>query len=134
LFSAIKIQINSEITNFYLTFLIPNWRIVVTFFLIAFAWIFFRVPSISDAFGMITRIMASKDGVFYFIDNTIIVSLSLALLVSSEFVEEYLYKDNRHGLLDNKYTFVRWGIYVFLLAFIIMYGVLDSTQFIYVSF
>ena len=27
LFSAIKIQINSEITNFYLSFLIPNWRI-----------------------------------------------------------------------------------------------------------
>ena len=26
MFSAIKIQINSEITNFYLTFLIPNWR------------------------------------------------------------------------------------------------------------
>ena len=28
MFSAIKIQINSEITNFYLTFLIPNWRII----------------------------------------------------------------------------------------------------------
>ncbi len=50
------------------------------------------------------------------------------------YVIAYFYKDNRHGLLDNKYTFVRWGMYVFLLAFIIMYGVLDSTQFIYVSF
>ena len=62
------------------------------------------------------------------------IFLSLALLVGSELTEEYLYKDNRHGLLDNKYTIVRWGLYVFLLAFIIMYGVLDSTQFIYVSF
>ena len=109
-------------------------RIVVTFFLIAFAWIFFRMPTVDDAFGVIAKIMTNQSGMFQFIDNTIPVFLSLALLVGSELTEEYLYKDNRHGLLDNKYTIVRWALYVSLLTLILMYGVLDSTQFIYVSF
>lgn len=108
-------------------------RIVVTFLLVSFAWVFFRMPNIGDAFGMIGR-MFTNIGVPSLLDmgpsRMIIVALGLFLLVFKEVRDEYF--PNRLAFLNHR--IVRWCAYVGLFCMILLFGVLDGGQFIYVSF
>ena len=115
-----------------------NWvvrsvRIGVTFLLVSFAWVFFRMPNIGDAFGMIGR-MFTNIGVPSLSDmggaGIIIILLTLPILV---------FKDMRDEFFPNHFIFlnhriVRWSAYVSLFCMILLFGVLDGSQFIYVSF
>lgn len=114
----------------------PTWmrplRIVVTFLLVNFAWILFRSATINDACSFIVKILTMEDGVnekIQFVPVLIIVGL---LLIGRELSEEYF--SGKLSVFSNKHSIVRWGGYLFLISLILLYGVLDSTQFIYVSF
>lgn len=115
-----------------------NWavrtvRIAVTFLLVSFAWVFFRMPNIGDAFGMIGR-MFTNIGVPSLSDmgpsGMIIVAIGLFLLVFKELREEYF--PSRMSFLNHR--IVSWSTYVGLFCMILLFGVLDGGQFIYVSF
>lgn len=115
-----------------------NWtvrtvRIAVTFLLVSFAWVFFRMPNIGDAFGMIGR-MFTNIGVPSLSDmgpsGMIIVAIGLFLLVFKELREEFF--PNRMVFFNHRV--VRWSAYVSLFCMILLFGVLDGGQFIYVSF
>lgn len=115
-----------------------NWtvrivRIAVTSLLVSFAWVFFRMPNIGDAFGMIGRMFTSI-GVPSLSDmgpaGMIIVALGLFLLVFKELREEYF--PDHLAFLNHR--IVRWSAYVSLFCVILLFGVLDGGQFIYVSF
>lgn len=115
-----------------------NWavrtvRIAVTFLLVSFAWVFFRMPNIGDAFGMIGR-MFTNIGVPSLSDmgpsGMIIVAIGLFLLIFKELREEFF--PNRMAFLN--YRVVRWCAYVSMFCMILLFGVLDGGQFIYVSF
>lgn len=115
-----------------------NWavrtvRIAVTFLLVSFAWVFFRMPNIGDAFGMIER-MFTNIGVPSLSDigpsGMIIVAIGLFLLVFKELREEFF--PNRMAFFNHRV--VRWSAYVSLFCMILLFGVLDGGQFIYVSF
>lgn len=115
-----------------------NWavrivRIAVTFLLVNFAWVFFRMPSIGDAFGMIGRIFANI-GVPSLSDigpeGIIIVMIGLFLLIFKELREEFF--PRRFRFLEMRVS--RWVVYVSLFCMILLFGVLDGGQFIYVSF
>lgn len=109
-------------------------RIVITFLLVSFAWIFFRMPTIADAWGVISQIFtdytaqrildkaANKDIFFMAVG---ILSL-LAVEIRGEFLS------NRFTWLDSKYG--RWALYIVAFAMILCMGVLDAGSFIYVSF
>lgn len=108
-------------------------RIVVTFLLVNFAWVFFRMPDIRSAFSMIGQ-MFTKVGTPNLSDlggaALLMLAIGLAILV---------FKDLRDEFFPNKLRFleaksVRWSIYVGLFCLIMMFGVLDGGQFIYVSF
>lgn len=108
-------------------------RIIITFLLVNFAWVFFRMPNISDAFAMIGRIF-TQTGVpnLSHIGGAAMLLLFLALFM-------LLFKDIKEEFFPNKFAFlnykiVRWTIYVILLSMILNFGVLDGGQFIYVSF
>ena len=115
-----------------------NWavktiRILVTFLLVNFAWIFFRMPDIESAFVMINHVIVCW-GVPKFSDMNgaiwLIVIMALGVL---------FFKDLRDEYFSSKMSFlevrpVRWFIYIVLLCAILSYGVLDGGQFIYVSF
>lgn len=115
-----------------------NWavrtvRIAVTFLLVSFAWVFFRMPNIGDTFGMFGR-MFTNIGVPSLSDmggaGIIIILLTLPILV---------FKDMRDEFFPNHFIFlnhriVRWSAYVSLFCLILLFGVLDGGQFIYVSF
>lgn len=107
-------------------------RIIVTFLLVSFAWIFFRMPTISDAWGVICKIVTADNGMYQEVQYMPIMIIIFAMLIGGEFSEEYL--NGRFNLFSCKYSIVRRGAYLLLFAFLLLYGVLDASSFIYVSF
>ena len=115
-----------------------NWavrviRICVTFLLVNFAWIFFRMPDVDSAF-IISRKIFSDVGLPNLSDlgltAALMLAISLIILVFKDFRDEFFL--NKLRFLDAK--IVRWTIYVGLFCLIMMFGVLDGGQFIYVNF
>lgn len=108
-------------------------RILVTFLLVNFAWIFFRMPSIGDAFGMIGKMLTNL-GVPSLSDfgmkATIMSVIGLFILIFKDLRDEFF--RNKFLFLDKKA--IRWVVYVVLFCMILNFGVLDGGQFIYVSF
>ena len=115
-----------------------NWavkaiRIVITFLLVNFAWVFFRMPNIGDAFAMIERmimIIEMPNLSAWGIPAVFMSFVGLAILMFRDLRDEFF--RNRFVFLDTKVA--RWIIYVTLLCMILNFGVLDGGSFIYVSF
>lgn len=106
-------------------------RIVGTFVLVTVAWIFFRMPTLSDA------VLFIKHGVTDFgspevlsITNFAIYLMAIALVVFKETREEFF--PTKMRFLNNRY--VRWAEYVIVFCLILLCGALDSGSFIYGSF
>lgn len=106
-------------------------RIAGTFVLVTVAWIFFRMPTLSDAMLFI------KHGVTDFgspevlsITNFAIYLMAIALVVFKETREEFF--PTKLRFLNNRY--VRWAEYVVVFSLILLCGALDSGSFIYGSF
>lgn len=106
-------------------------RIVGTFVLVTVAWIFFRMPTLSDAVQFI------RHGVTDFgspevlsITNFAIYLMAIALVVFKETREEFF--PTKLRFLNNRY--VRWAEYVVVFSLILLCGALDSGSFIYGSF
>lgn len=106
-------------------------RVVLTFTLVNFAWIFFRLPSISQSFEVIKHIFSFG---MPHIDNLTLIHAFFAFLIVIPF--EYLmeYHRNKFSAFIVRHSVLRWGGYLFLTLSILLFGVLDSGQFIYVSF
>ena len=107
-------------------------RMIITFLLVNFAWVFFRMPNIGDAFGII-GVMFTKFGIPEMImgkEVLLMLFFSLLILFIKDLKDEFW--GNKLAFLDNK--IVRWTIYVILFCMIINFGVLDGGQFIYVNF
>ena len=108
-------------------------RIGVTFLLVNFAWVFFRMPNISDVFAMIGS-MFTNTGMPNLSDfggsAWMMVGLSMVIL---------FFKDLRDEFFSDKLRFlntmvIRWAVYILLFCMILNFGVLDGGSFIYVSF
>ena len=115
-----------------------NWavkalRICITFLLVNFAWVFFRMPKIGDAFAIIGR-MFTNVGAPTLSDigvaSIIILPLALFILFFKDLKDEYF----RTKCLFLNTKAMRWAIYVGVFCMILIFGVLDGGQFIYVSF
>lgn len=108
-------------------------RIIVTFLIVNFAWIFFRMPSLKDACGVCARILTFAPGAPLSLNNTTVALIAFALisLLAAEAVGEYA---PRISLLRNKRLWVRFVAFTALVFMILSMGVLDSGQFIYVNF
>ena len=110
-------------------------RILVTFLLVCIAWVFFRMPSIGDAFAVVGK-MFTNPGFFDIRDGfgtaagVMMAFIGLSIMAFKDMREEFF--ANRMKWL--KTPVVRWACYVILFCLIISIGVLDSSQFIYVSF
>ena len=107
-------------------------RIFITFCLVSFAWIFFRMPTIGEAFDIIIRMFSNAGGRVESPMYSYIVYTAILGLFGSEFMKEYW--PYKFSLIRGKSTVLRWTAYLLLFASIILYGVLDSGSFIYVSF
>ena len=108
-------------------------RIAVTFFIVNFAWIFFRMPTLGDAVNVIRRILTFAQGASLTLPKISLLLLLFATvaLVVIEIMGEYY---PHIKFLHHKNIFIRIVSVVSLAFMILTIGVLDSSQFIYVNF
>jgi alginate O-acetyltransferase complex protein AlgI len=112
-------------------------RILFTFQLISFSWIFFRSNSISDAIIIVTSIFTDIQfssgygmdiGGFY---EIAIISTSLLILLLVDIFKE------KGGKVDFVFSLpipIRWSIYYFLIFSILIFGKFNVSEFIYAGF
>ncbi len=118
-------------------------KILTTFSLVCFAWIFFRADTISDAFNIIANLFTGWGRAFTvrILENIpfwgplrfeLVVSLiSIGILLCVQLMEE------RWNIIDRfseKPAWIRWPAYYFLLLAILLFGNFGAKQFIYFQF
>lgn len=106
-------------------------RTVVTFAVVTFAWVFFRMPTLEDAIAYIGHSF-SVFGIpsVLSITNFVICLMAIVIVLIKEFREESFPRAFR--FLDNHY--VKWTGYVIMFCLILLCGALDSGSFIYGNF
>lgn len=106
-------------------------RILITFLLVNFAWIFFRMPILGDALGVIGHIFDIHQSMT--LEHiSILMIIGTVLLIIKDFADEFT--PNRLLLFENKIRIVRWGAYLSVVVLIMLTGVFDAGQFIYAYF
>ena len=108
-------------------------RILITFVLVNFAWILFRLPSVSAARVVLRKIFTWEGSGLFLPSNSVLcfILLALCVVIGKESCEEYF---PRVQLFNSKHTAIRWISYMVVLVMILVCGVFDSSQFIYVKF
>ena len=108
-------------------------RILVTFLLVNIAWILFRLPSLDVASIVFGKIFTWEGSGLFLPSNSTLgfMLISLTIVISKEICEEYFSKVQ---LFNNQSAIVRWSSYLMVIALIMLCGVFDSSQFIYVKF
>ena len=110
-------------------------KIVITFLIVNFAWIFFRMPTLTDAVGMIRRIFDFGLSFNVFMNSMSTIALivfGVALVFVKDFVDEFF--PGRISFFNNKYTIIRWISFSIVLSMILLFGVFGADQFIYANF
>ena len=110
---------------------IKGIRITITFVLVSFAWIFFRMPTLQDAIGVINKIVFSPSLDFHIFMEYKTLLIPMYIMVIADLVSEFM---PRFDLFHNRHIAVRWSAYMFILALTLLFGVFDAGQFIYVNF
>lgn len=110
-------------------------RIIITFLLVNFAWIFFRMPTLADACHVIGRIFDPSQPKTLFVDlipNLPFSIIGIGLLSLKDLRDEFL--PGRFQLMENRFPVIRWATFLILMIMILSMGVLNSDQFIYANF
>ena len=110
-------------------------RIVMTFLIVNFAWIFFRMPTLGDAIGVIGHIFDLHQSMSLEMMSKhifVLMMISAMILLAKDLRDEFA--PNRMQLFENKHKVVRWAAYVAVIVLIMLTGVFDAGQFIYANF
>ncbi len=108
-------------------------QIVFTFVLTVIAWVFFRAPSVTDAFLYLKRLFSKT--IFDIPDDFNTWLITLAFVLTLVFVE-WLQRDKEHALElqnSNISRSFRWSLYVIIFFAIFWYGG-SQQDFIYFQF
>ncbi len=108
-------------------------RILATFIVTNFLWTIFRMPAIADGVEVMARMFTQRGTLWIPGNRDVLFSLlSVSVVIISEYVQEFA--PSRFAMLNNRRLIVRWFTYIILAVSIVLIGVLDNSQFIYVSF
>ena len=110
-------------------------KIIITFLLVNFAWIFFRMPNLGDACGMIAHIFDVHQSLALEITSKhifVLMIMGTLLLFIKDWTDEFA--PDKLRLFENKSRIVRWASYLFVIIMILLTGVFDAGQFIYANF
>ena len=111
-------------------------KIMITFMLVNFAWIFFRMPTLSDAWGVIERMFdLSLPMTFALTEDIVslpIIFFGIILLFLKDLRDEFFPK--KFLLMNNRFVIVRWATYMFVIVSIMLFGLFGADQFIYANF
>ncbi len=110
-------------------------KIAITFLIVNFAWIFFRMPTLNDACNFIKRIFDTSLPMTILIPplpDPPFILMGLLLLIMKEVRDEFLC--DHFLLMNNNSIIIRWITYIALIVVILSAGVFSSDQFIYSNF
>ena len=107
-------------------------RLMLTFAIVNFAWIFFRVNSVSDVALILEKIFTEPGNLFVTPGTLFYALLFTTIVFVVDCADEY--RPRRFSLLNSRSAFVRWGTYISLAVMILLFGVLDGGSFIYFQF
>lgn len=107
------------------------FRLMLTFTIVNFAWVFFRVNDLSDVMTIFRKIF-TEPGMPFLDTNTLMMAFfAMALVFAYDFIEE---KQLNIHLLSSKNIVVRYLTAVLLIVYILAFGVLNGGSFIYFQF
>lgn len=111
-------------------------KIFITFLLVNFAWIFFRMPTLKDAFEVIKRIFDPSLPMSIFIPNERITVFCIFVGITILLIKDTLDEFNVNSIKSffNNNIFFRWLYYITMILLIITMGVFGADQFIYANF
>lgn len=110
-------------------------KIVITFLLVNFAWVFFRMPTLGDACGVIAHIFDVHQSMTLEITSKhifVLMMIGTVLLFIKDWTDEFA--PNKLRLFESKNRIVRWVSYFSVIFLIMLTGVFDAGQFIYANF
>ncbi|MFP5040539.1 MBOAT family O-acyltransferase [Parasediminibacterium sp. JCM 36343] len=124
---------------------VPFLDTIITFLLIAFAWIFFRANDINSAIYISTHIFTGIPSLIHKLKTHVPIwefmefgkgyfICSLLLILFLETIHYLQSKINIGAFFIRKPTQVRWIIYLGIVAAIVLLGVFEERQFIYFQF
>lgn len=107
-------------------------RIAITFSIVNFAWLIFRMPTIIDALNCVLSIFTNP-GELYLPEIDILAFLIIALLILflKDFLSEF-YPSFIEKIMNFKT--IRWSLYFFITLLVTILGVFNSESFIYLQF
>ena len=122
---ALHLQ-NYQGNNYVIKFV----RIIITFLIINFLWIFFRINEASDAIAYISHILTDFNHGEFLLVQRYPIMMALPLLWVKDLKDEF----SPQNRIWRGCSPLRKMVYLYLFCMIILMGVLDSGQFIYVNF
>ena len=107
-------------------------KMVFTFLLINFFWIFFRMPTLGDACSVMAQIFnfSQPMHVDYNLTHMTFALFGLTVLLVKDFTDEF----TNLRFFYNRNVIIRWTAYAFVLSSILLAGVFGADQFIYSNF
>ncbi len=108
-------------------------RMTVTFLLVNFAWIFFRMPTFKGACEFIAKIFTFAPGQAFVppVSDMVFIVCAILIVFIKELTEEMR---PQFTLINHNSAVVRVATYLAIVFAVLLMGVLDSSQFIYVNF
>ena len=107
------------------------FRLMLTFTIVNFAWVFFRVSDLGDVITIFRKIF-TEPGMPFLDSNTLPMAFfAMAIVFIYDFIKE---KNLNIHLLSSKYMVVRYLTAVLLIVYILAFGVLNGGSFIYFQF
>lgn len=107
------------------------FRLLLTFVVVNFIWIFFRINNLYDVIFVFSKIFTEPGLPFIDLNTLSLAFVSMVIVLAYDFLQE---KNLNLMLLDSKYLLVRYATIVFLICFILSFGVLNGGSFIYFQF
>ena len=108
-------------------------KVIITFMLTCFAWIFFRANNVTEAFIIIKKIFTFSGVVFIENPSMMIYSfLGIFILLFVEIKDEFYI--GKYYFFRNTSWIIRNLSYAFLIITILLIGVFDGGEFIYFQF
>lgn len=104
---------------------------LVTFILVSIAWVIFRASNLQDVWTIVTGIFTNWGHPLGDYANLAAFVMAFIILIFKDVSEEYNLQLNP---ADSKSWIVRHVYMVVMIAYILLFGVLDGSQFIYFQF
>lgn len=109
-------------------------RIITTFLIVNFAWVYFRMPTIREGSNFIAKMLSFDKFSIYLPEKDNIIGCVIALFILVCYDLKGGNKSPLPQVFFRKSQLRRRSSYVFMMLLILIFGIFDNTSFIYIQF